>query len=122
MKSGKAKCIGGMGPEVRHKYNALAGKFQPVTKGSKFILGPIDYEWKRKANSLPGKAGAVADGLLFLKGVQRNSLVKVTAEVQELSCCSRQATYRGLKALESANLIKIFPKPGSMPTILIIQE
>ena len=91
MKNGKEKCIGGMGPEERRRYNALTGKFELVIRGSKFILGPIVYEWKRRANSVPGKAGAIADGLLFLKGVQKSSVVKVTSEVQELAACTRQA-------------------------------
>ena len=121
MKNGKEKCIGGMGPEERRRYNALTGKFELVIRGSKFILGPIDYEWKRRANSLPGKAGAIADGLLFLKGVQKSSVVKVTSEVQELAACTRQAFYRGLKALEKADLVKAHRKPGSKPVVEIIK-
>lgn len=121
MKNTNAKCIGGMGPEERRRYNSLTGKFELAIRGPKFILGPIDYEWKRRANSLPGKAGAIADGLLFLKGVQKSDVVKVTKEVQELAACTRQAFYRGLNALEKAGLAKAHRKPGSKPMVELIK-
>ena len=72
-------------------------------------------------NSVYTKNRTPSDGLLFLKGVQKSSVVKVTSEVQELAACTRQAFYRGLKALEKADLVKAHRKPGSKPVVEIIK-
>lgn len=87
---------------------------------AKFICGPIPYGWIQKANTLPGKATAVALSLWFLHGVKRSTTFRVTAEAQQLSGCSRQAFARGLRALGDANLITVQSKPGARPLVTLI--
>jgi hypothetical protein len=90
-----------------------------MTKAKRFICGPIPFDWIQKANTLPGKAGAVGLALWFIKGVKRASTFAVTAEAEALAGCSRQAFARGLDALAFSGLIHIVRCPGARPRVTI---
>ena len=106
-------------PTTKLAFNPRSGKHGESTRATRFIRGPISFEWMQKANDLPGKAGAVGLALWFLKGVKRSSTFAVTAEAEALAKCSRQAFARGLAALAVAGLISVQPKQGGRPTITI---
>lgn len=108
-------------------FNPNSGKHEnrfpgrSVSKNGKFIKGPIPFDWLKLANTLPGKAGAVGTALWFLKGIKKLDTFKITAQILELSGCTRQALNRALTNLETAKLIKIQPKQGSRHTVTILE-
>lgn len=108
-------------PVVRYVFRSESGEYvpSPQTSANRFIRGPIPYDWICKANSLPGKAGAVGLALWFLAGVKRSHSFIVTAEAIALSGCTRQAFYRGLKALGGLQLIQETPRKGGRHEVTI---
>jgi hypothetical protein len=109
-----------IGTVVRHRLNRETGKYEPASPQQLFIKGPIPLDWMARANSLPGKAGAVGLGLWFLKGVTRSNEVKVTSQVEKIAGCSRKAVYAALAALEVAELIRMQKRPGCRPAVEIL--
>ena len=106
---------------TRHSFKVSTGKYQQKSDVGKFIKGPIDFRWMQKANSLPGKAGAVGLSLWFLQGVKQSSTFIVSSEAEKLTACSRQAYSRALLALAKEGLIRIQARPGARPTVTIYQ-
>lgn len=107
---------------VRLYYNPSTGNHIKKDQSRFFIAGPIPFQWAQKANSLPGKAGAVGLSLWFLKGLKRSFSFAVTAKAVELSGCSRQAFSRGLAALAKAKLISVHARSGARPIVEIFPE
>lgn len=113
--------IDDVGPVTRFQYDIRTGCH--VASGQltrqKFIKGPIPLEWVKRANSLPGKSGAIGIALWFLSGVQKNETVKLTKAVENIAGCNRQAVYYGLERLENEGLITVRRRTGGRPTVLI---
>lgn len=109
-----------VGPVEDFIFNRRKGTYEPKLRTSKFIKGPIPFDWMAKANTLPGKAGPVGLGLRFLEGVQRNRSVKLTGEVEVLAGCERKAVANALIQLEQAGLISVLRQPGMRPRIEIL--
>ncbi len=109
-------------PTTRYPFNRYLGKHEAGYKANRFIKGPIPFSWFQAANALPGKAGAVGLALWFLKGVKRSSTFALTAEVQSLAGCGRQATYRALSVLHEAELIALTRRTGARPIVTICSE
>jgi hypothetical protein len=86
----------------------------------KFIRGPIPFAWVQAANTLPGKAGAIAWALWFLAGVKGTRTFALTREAQALAACSRQALSRGLAAMAAVGLIAVQPRPGARTVVTIL--
>jgi len=107
---------------TRYVYDSGTGTFLKCRPALKFIKGPIPYEWQRRANSLPGKAGQVGLALWFLSGVRKSKIVKVTNEAEKLSGCVRQTFSRGLASLEESGLVLVTRNPGQKPLVEILQE
>ncbi len=108
-------------PVVRYVFSGESGEYlpSPQMSANRFIRGPIPYDWISKANGLPGKAGAVGLALWFLAGVKKSHSFIVTAEAIALSGCTRQAFYRGLKALAGLQLIQVTPRKGGRHAVTI---
>jgi hypothetical protein len=104
-------------PSKRLTYNRETGTHEVRVPVKKFIKGPIPLDWIARANALPGKAGAVGLALWFLVGVQGSRTVKLTGEVKRIAGCERKAVYRALDALQTANLIICFRRPGARPIV-----
>jgi hypothetical protein len=96
-----------MGPVDRLVYDQRTGEMVLKAPVSRFIAGPIPFEWLRKAAGLPGKSVQVALAFCFLRGVKKSLSFKVTAEALTLAGCSRQAYYHALDNLEDAGLIAV---------------
>jgi hypothetical protein len=108
-----------VGPVQRHVFNHQTGDYEARSHHPKFIKGPIPLDWISKANSLPGKAGAVGLALWFLVGVTRSTTIKITGQIEEIAACGRKAVYSALEALDSAGLIRKSNAAGCRPTVEI---
>lgn len=111
---------------LRHQYKTSASRpaiaaLPRVKRPRKFIAGPIPYDWLARANSLPGKAGAVAVALYFLAGVTKSLRFRLTAEIEELAQCNRQAVYSALTELEQAQLISAVRRSGAKAVVTILE-
>lgn len=109
-------------PTTRYRFNRDSGRLEAGHKSNRFIKGPIPLSWVQAANALPGKAGAVGLALWFLKGVKRSSTFALTAEIQSLAGCGRQAESRALGVLHDAGLIALHRRPGARPIVTICSE
>ena len=88
-------------------------------RGERFLKGPIPLNWLAKAARQPGKALHVAIAIWFLAGVTRSRNVVLSSNLMFSFGASRFSTYRGLKALEEAGLLKVIRHPGRGPRITI---
>jgi hypothetical protein len=90
-----------------------------LSKGQKFLRGPIPLDWLCKAARLPGKTLHV--GLaLWLEAGFRNSLVVTLSNVSGRQFgLDRNSKYRALKWLEQAGLVAVERKLGRAPMITI---
>ena len=101
-------------------FNKKSGVYEVQNLTEKFIKGPIPLLWITRANSLPGKVGAIGIALWFLAGVKKSRNFKLTGEVTRIACCERKTLYPALKALEESGLISVQRSKGarSMVTLL----
>lgn len=109
-----------VGPVTRLAYNPSTGSHETRAPVEKFIKGPIPLDWTIRANSLPGKAGAVGLALWFLVGVQKNRTIKLTGEVERAAACNRKAVYQALSALEGAGLVAVERRRGARAVVMIL--
>jgi DNA-binding transcriptional ArsR family regulator len=86
------------------------------------LRGPIPWNWLLKAAHLPGKSILVALAIWYLDGFKRTKAIELSQVPLESLGVTRQAAYRGLKALENAGLIKAERRSGrkTRVTILVI--
>ena len=86
----------------------------------RFLKGPIPLGWLTAAAKQPGKALHVAIALWFLSGMKRSR--KVLMPLAELSAfgVSRFAAYRGLGALEKAELVSVARHQGRKSVVTIL--
>lgn len=106
-------------PVTRYVYDRRQSTFTQRST-HRFIRGPIPFDWMKKANRLPGKAGIVGMALWFLRGVKLSPTFTLTREFDELTGCQRKAIYAALKALESAQLIRVVRRDGGRPEITLL--
>jgi hypothetical protein len=107
-------------PTKRFTFNPITGEHESRTPTEKFIKGPISLAWISLANSLPGKAGAVAIAIWFLAGVNKSKTVKLTGEIERIAGCKRKALYAALNALEMDRLISVLRIPGARPVVTLL--
>ena len=88
-------------------------------RGDKFLKGPIPLDWLAKAARQPGKTLHVAVAVWFLAGVTRNRSVALSSRLMFSLGSSRFSTYRGIRALEEAGLVKVIRQRGRSPRITI---
>lgn len=88
--------------------------------GEKFLKGPIPWYWVTIAAQLPGKAFQVGMVIWFLAGIKNSRTVALSSKTSEGLGVSRYARYRGLKALEEANLVTVSRHAGHNPTVTIL--
>jgi hypothetical protein len=96
-------------------------------QGRRFLRGPIPLDWINAATRASGRGSGlqVALALWYLSGLNRQArTVKLRGSVLRAMGLDRHAGYRGLKALENANLIEVERRPGRCPvvTLLDIEE
>ena len=90
-------------------------------KGEKFLMGPIPWNWIKKASSQKGKAlhvGVAIWHLAFLGGCRT---IKLSGKLLRGLGVSRHAGYRGLNLLEEARLITTERHLGRNPLVTILE-
>ena len=85
-----------------------------------FIKGPIPLGWIRKAAGVEGKTLHVAIALWFLAGLNRSRKVALSQSTLRLFGVSRQASYRALTRLETAELVSVNRHRGRNPIVTIL--
>lgn len=106
-------------PVRRYKFSPRDKVFKPCVT-ERFIQGPIPYDWVKRANQLPGKAGSVGLSLWFLKGVKKSDTFILNQEFDALTGCGRKAIYHALEKLEHAGLIRVVSREGGRPEVTIL--
>jgi hypothetical protein len=89
-------------------------------RGQKFLLGPIPWDWLAVAARLPGKALQVGLVIWHLAGLKKAMTIELSRVPLESLGVTRQAAYRGLKALENAGLIKTERRSGRKTQVTIL--
>ena len=96
----------------------------PRHKGKeRFLKGPIPWDWLCTAAAATGRGCGlqVALALWHLSGLHYGArTVKLSSKVLRELNVARHAGYRGLGALEDANLVSVVRKPGQQPVVTIL--
>ena len=90
-------------------------------QGDEFLKGPIPLNWLGAAASLPGKTLAVGIAIWFKAGASKNRTVRLTGKLLSKFGVRRKAGYRGLKRLESAELVSVNRHAGRSPIVTILE-
>ena len=90
-------------------------------KEDKFLKGPIPWNWLSMAGKISGKGKAlhVAITLWFTAGIKKNRTITLSYKVLKEMGVERNATYRGLDALEKAGLVSTSKHRGRCPVVTI---
>ena len=87
---------------------------------SKFLKGPVPWDWVERAALLPGKALLVGLAIWRLSGAMKSKTVRLgNSELIALGV-NRSAKSRALKALENAGLVGINQRPGMLPVVTLL--
>jgi DNA-binding transcriptional ArsR family regulator len=86
---------------------------------SRFLKGPVPWDWIIRASELPGRALIVGLCLWRLSGAMGNRTVTLGNAELEPFGIDRAAKSRALDALEKAGLIKAERKPGRWPIVTL---
>jgi hypothetical protein len=89
-------------------------------RGQRFLRGPIPWDWLSVAAGLPGKALQVGLAVWHLAGLKNAMTAELSRVPLENLGVTRQAGYRGLKALENAGLIKAERRRGCKTRVTIL--
>jgi hypothetical protein len=83
-------------------------------------MGPIPLEWLLQAARLPGRALHVGLALWHQAGLVRTSQVALSMKLMRSMGVGRCAVYRGLHALEDAELVAVARQRGRKPQVTIL--
>lgn len=92
----------------------------PSRQRSKFLKGPVPWDWIERAARLPGKALVVGLALWRLSGATKSTTIRLGNSEMSALGVDRSAKSRALKALAAADLISIDQKPGKMPVVTLL--
>ena len=87
-----------------------------------FLKGPIPRWWLERAATLPGKAFTIGVVLWYRMGITKKNKVRPSWKLWAKFSIGRHAAYRGLKQLESAELICVERCIGKNPVVTVITE
>ena len=89
--------------------------------GGMFLRGPIPLDWLSRAAALPGRSLHVAIAIWFMAGLKKTRNVPVSNITGLQFGLDRNAKYRALEWLESANLITVERRTGRAPIVTILE-
>lgn len=92
-------------------------------QGEPFLCGPIPLNWLCHAANVTGRGSglAVALALWYLSGLNKHgATVRLNGSTLRLFGLKRHASYRGLKTLEEANLVKVKRHDGRNPIVTLL--
>ena len=89
-----------------------------------FLRGPIPLAWLSLAATLRKPALAAGIALWFIRGVSRNTgAIRITAAIRKKMQLSAGQMLRGLRALESAGLVRFVKEGrGRCPVVEIVEQ
>ncbi len=87
----------------------------------KFLRGPIPLNWLSHAATLPGRSLHVAIAVWFMAGLKNARIVPMSNITALQFGLDRNAKYRALEWLESADLISVQRKAGCAPVVTILE-
>jgi hypothetical protein len=90
-------------------------------KGNRFLRGPIPLDWLSSAAALPGRSLHIAVAIWFLAGLKKTHIVPISNITSLQFGLDRNAKYRALDWLESANLIAVERRVGRAPIVTILE-
>ena len=90
-------------------------------KGDRFLCGPIPLNWLSRAAALPGRSLHVAIVVWFMAGLKKTNVVSISNVISLQFGLDRNAKYRALEWLESANLITVERRAGRAPIVTILE-
>jgi len=99
------------------------GKAPRHKSGERFLRGPIPMDWIFAAARATGYGSGfkVAISLWYLSGLNHQSkTVKLSGSVLREMGVDRHAGYRGLAALEQADLVSVERPPGQSPVVTLL--
>jgi len=88
--------------------------------GERFLKGPIPWSWLSAAARQPGRALQVGLVIWLLAGLRRSPTVPLSGAVLRGCGVDRHAGYRGLRALEQADLVRVERRPGRNPVVTVL--
>lgn len=106
---------------VRFQYDSKSKEVIKKRISDPFLKGPIPLNWLTIAAQLPGKTLNVALAIRWLSGMNPRSHIKLTRKALALFHVSSDATFDGLKRLESKGLIRVQRFPGKRPLIEVLE-
>jgi hypothetical protein len=89
--------------------------------GGRFLRGPVHLDWLSRAAALPGRSLHVAIAVWFMAGLKKTRVVPVSNITGLLFGLDRNAKYRALEWLETANLISVERQVGRAPVVTILE-
>ena len=88
-------------------------------QGEAFLKGPIPWAWLHRAMLSPGKALHVAMLLWRESGMKRNRTVRFN--LSAATGLTSGSARRGLRALETANLVTVDRRPGQALIVTLLE-
>jgi len=87
---------------------------------TKFLKGPIPWDWVIRASDLPGKALIIGLCLWRLSGATKKNEITLGNKEIEPFGINRAAKSRAIAALKQAGLIEVERNPGRWSTIKLL--
>jgi hypothetical protein len=113
-------------PEIRERLADVSRRRheeQHERRARHFVKGPIPVNWLARAAIHRGKALAVGLAVWHCAGLKkRRDCLALCPKMLARFGIARQAGYRGLRALESANLVRVDRGRGRCPRVSIVLE
>jgi hypothetical protein len=113
-------------PEIRERLADISRRRheeQGERRARHFVKGPIPVNWLARAAVHPGKALAVGLAVWHCAGLRkRHDGLALCPKMLARFGITRQAGYRGLLALERANLVGVDRCRGRCPRVSLVIE
>ena len=87
---------------------------------SRFIRGPLDLKWLRRASCISRTACVVGLVAWYRRGLEGKNQVPIYRSDLKSFCVGHTAAADALLSLEQAGLIAVDRKPGKCPRVTII--
>lgn len=93
---------------------------KPINRSYKNFIRPIPLQWMRRTTRLAGCAAQVSILLWYWSGVKRSLCVRTSRDAVSGFGISSWTLHRGLRALESAGLVKVERRRGCAPVVTLL--
>ena len=98
----------------------ITAKLTEAERSSKYLAGPLPWDWIETAASLPGKSTHVLLVAWFQYKVGVSPHIKLSRKYLGELGVTAQASNRGVRALEKAGLLTVTRKRGRLPRAYLV--